>query len=73
MLSAGCGSMEQTCKPSFAQCYFCGGSNNSFKMISNEIDSIHGRTGYADLDTNARKKVNFMVEWFLYNCDINNM
>ncbi|KOM42193.1 hypothetical protein LR48_Vigan04g239100 [Vigna angularis] len=56
MLSSGCGSMEQTCKPSFAQCYFCGGSTNSFKIISNETDSIHGRTGYSDVHLNARKK-----------------
>ncbi|TKY74942.1 CSC protein RXW8 [Spatholobus suberectus] len=48
--------LEQTCKPSFMQCYFCGGSANSFKIISNEIDSIHGRTGYSDLHINARKK-----------------
>jgi len=61
MLSSGCGSMEQTCKPGFTQCYFCGGSTNSFKIISNETDSIHGRTSYSDVHLNARKKVNFLA------------
>jgi len=61
MLSGSCGSMELPCKPSFTQCYFCGGSTNSFKIISNDIDSMHGRTSYTDLHTNARKKVNFLV------------
>ncbi|KAG4391970.1 hypothetical protein GLYMA_04G048800v4 [Glycine max] len=56
MLSGSCGSMELPCKPSFTQCYFCGGSTNSFKIISNDIDSMHGRTSYTDLHTNARKK-----------------
>lgn len=56
MLSSGCGSVQPTCKPSFSQCYFCGGSTNSFKIISNDIDSMHGRSGYSDLHINARKK-----------------
>ncbi|WVZ21511.1 hypothetical protein V8G54_008833, partial [Vigna mungo] len=78
MLSSGCGSMEQTCKPSFAQCYFCGGSTNSFKIISNETDSIHGRTGYSDVHLNARKKAsqehlsnsNLMNKYKLFLVDV---
>jgi len=62
MLNASCSdSMEQLCKPSFIQCYFCGGPTNSLKIISNDIDSMHERTCYIDLHTNARKKVNFLV------------
>ncbi|XP_057431039.1 CSC1-like protein RXW8 isoform X2 [Lotus japonicus] len=49
------GSLEQTCKPSLAQCYFCGGTTN-FKLISQDIDSIHARTGYTDIHIDARKK-----------------
>ncbi|XP_061344429.1 CSC1-like protein RXW8 [Gastrolobium bilobum] len=55
MLSRNC-SREPSCKPSFTQCYFCGGSANSFKIISNEIDSIHGRASYKDMHLDARKK-----------------
>ncbi|KAF1865359.1 hypothetical protein Lal_00004733 [Lupinus albus] len=49
-------SLGKSCKPSFPQCCFCGGSTNSFKMISNEMDSMHGRTGYTDRHIDARKK-----------------
>ncbi|CAL0319067.1 unnamed protein product [Lupinus luteus] len=49
-------SMGKTCKPSFSQCCFCGGHTNSFKKISNEMDSIHGRTGYSDRHIDGRKK-----------------
>ncbi|XP_019458484.1 PREDICTED: CSC1-like protein RXW8 [Lupinus angustifolius] len=51
-------SLENTCKPSFTQCWCSGGTTNSFKMISNEIDidSEHGRTGYSDKHLDARKK-----------------
>ncbi|XP_027356465.1 CSC1-like protein RXW8 [Abrus precatorius] len=56
MVGVGCLSLGQTCSPNFTECYFCGGPANSFKMISNEIDSIHGRTAYSDLHSNSRKK-----------------
>lgn len=65
------GSLEQTCKPSFTQCCFCGGPRNSFKMISSEIDSIHGSTGYHDIHIDERKKVEFLARFDLCNYDIN--
>ncbi|KAF7830503.1 CSC1-like protein RXW8 isoform X1 [Senna tora] len=49
-------SFEQSCKPHLTHCFFCGGSTNSFKMISNEIGSMHGRTAYDDMNLDARKK-----------------
>ncbi|KAE9599966.1 hypothetical protein Lal_00046283 [Lupinus albus] len=51
-------SLENTCKPSFTQCWCSGGTTNSFKMISNEIgiDSVHGRMGYNDKHLDVRKK-----------------
>ncbi|XP_073224960.1 CSC1-like protein RXW8 [Cicer arietinum] len=52
-------SLEQTCKPSMVQCYFCGGTNN-FKIICNEIDSIHARSGYTDIHIDSRKKSAFV-------------
>ncbi|XP_028806974.1 CSC1-like protein RXW8 [Neltuma alba] len=48
-------SFDQSCKPHLTQC-FCGGPRNSFKMISNEISSIHGRTAYNDVNLDERKK-----------------
>ncbi|XP_054797246.1 CSC1-like protein RXW8 isoform X5 [Prosopis cineraria] len=48
-------SFDQRCKPHLPQC-FCGGPRNSFKMISNEIGSIHGRTAYDDVNIDERKK-----------------
>ncbi|KAI5443969.1 hypothetical protein KIW84_012556 [Lathyrus oleraceus] len=47
--------VEHSCKPSIVQCYFCGGTN-SFKIIANETDSIHSRTGLTDVHIVARKK-----------------
>ncbi|KAL5074627.1 hypothetical protein RYX36_013611 [Vicia faba] len=47
--------VEHSCKPSIVQCYFCGGTN-SFKIIANETDSIHSRTGLTDVHIIARKK-----------------
>lgn len=38
----------------------CGGTTN-FKIISNDIDSIHARTSYSDMHIDARKKVNFLA------------
>lgn len=52
--------VEHSCKPSIVQCYFCGGTN-SFKIIANEADSIHSRTGLTDVHIVARKKVNFLA------------
>lgn len=57
MLSGG---LEQTCKPSMVQCFFCGGTTN-FKIIANDIDSIHARTSYSDLHIVPRKKVTFLA------------
>ncbi|KAI5393412.1 CSC1-like protein RXW8 isoform X1 [Lathyrus oleraceus] len=47
-------SSDKSCKPSFVPCCCLGNSTDSFKMDSNEIGSIHGRTCYTDIDT--RKK-----------------
>ncbi|TKY57935.1 CSC protein RXW8 [Spatholobus suberectus] len=49
-------SLEKTCKPGFMQCCSSGAATNSFKKISNEMDSKHGRTGYTDMNLDTRKK-----------------
>ncbi|XP_061350469.1 CSC1-like protein RXW8 [Gastrolobium bilobum] len=49
-------SIEKGCKPCFMQCCCSGTPTNSFKMISDEIDSIHGRTGYTDMHLDTRDK-----------------
>ncbi|MCH82640.1 ERD (early-responsive to dehydration stress) family protein [Trifolium medium] len=46
-------SLEKSCKPRFVPCC-CLGSTDSFKLGSNEMGSIHGKTCYTDID--ARKK-----------------
>jgi hypothetical protein len=54
--------LEQSCKPSMMQCYFCGGTSN-FKIIANanEMDSIHSRTGLNDMHIISKKKVNILA------------
>jgi hypothetical protein len=42
------------------QCYFCGGTSN-FKIIANEMDSIHSRTGLSDMHIISKKKVNILA------------
>lgn len=50
-------SMERTCKPSFMQCCCSGAPTISFKKISTEMGSTHGRTCNTDLHLDTGKKV----------------
>ncbi|KAH1203939.1 CSC1-like protein RXW8 [Glycine max] len=49
-------SMERTCKPSFMQCCCSGAPTISFKKISTEMGSTHGRTCNTDLHLDTGKK-----------------
>ena len=55
-------SMERACKPSFAQICYCGTPTNSFKMISDEMDSVRGGTNYTDTHLDMKKKVIFLAD-----------
>ncbi|BAT82551.1 hypothetical protein VIGAN_03258400 [Vigna angularis var. angularis] len=48
-------SLEKTCKPSFRHCC-SGASTNSFKKISNEMDSVNGGTDNTDMNLETTKK-----------------
>ncbi|KAG4934278.1 hypothetical protein JHK87_048280 [Glycine soja] len=49
-------SMERTCKPSLMQCCCSGAPTISFKKISTEMGSTHGRTCNTDLHLDTGKK-----------------
>ncbi|RDX93142.1 CSC1-like protein RXW8, partial [Mucuna pruriens] len=49
-------SLEKTCKPVFTQCCYSGPPTTSFKKISNEMDSMNGRTSYSDMTLDTTKK-----------------
>lgn len=48
-------SLERTCKPGF-KCCCSGAPTVSFKKISNETDSMHGRTSSTDMHLDTRNK-----------------
>ncbi|KEH39976.1 putative calcium-dependent channel, 7TM region phosphate [Medicago truncatula] len=48
-------SSENSCKPGVVPCCCLGNSTDSFKMVSNEMGSIHERTCYTDIDTRKRE------------------
>ncbi|KAK0576270.1 hypothetical protein LWI29_014767 [Acer saccharum] len=43
-------------QPKLISCRLCCGAPNSFKMLSNEVDSVKGNTRYGDLDRDIREK-----------------
>ena len=54
-------SLEKTCKPSFTKCCCYGAPTFSFKKISTETGSTHGRTCNNDLHLDTGKKVIFLA------------
>ncbi|XP_021800028.1 CSC1-like protein RXW8 [Prunus avium] len=50
-------SVDQTRKPDLFQCGFCGGATDSFKILSNETESVRGKSSLIDDGVGGRKKV----------------
>ncbi|XP_034215301.1 CSC1-like protein RXW8 isoform X3 [Prunus dulcis] len=50
-------SVDQTRKPDLFQCGFCGGASDSFKILSNETESVRGKSSLIDNGVGGRKKV----------------
>lgn len=50
-------SVDQTRKPDLFQCGFCGGATDSFKILSNETESVRGKSSLIDDGVSGRKKV----------------
>ncbi|XP_008220418.1 PREDICTED: CSC1-like protein RXW8 [Prunus mume] len=50
-------SVDQTRKPDLFQCGFCGGATDSFKILSNEMESVRGKSSLIDDGVGGRKKV----------------
>ncbi|CAL8996165.1 unnamed protein product [Prunus brigantina] len=50
-------SVDQTRKPDLFQCGFCGGATDSFKILSNETESVRGKSSLIDNGVGGRKKV----------------
>lgn len=51
-------SLEQNCNPSLMQRGLCGAPTNSFKIASNEMDNVRGRSGgVGNMDLATIKKV----------------
>ncbi|KAG2390268.1 CSC1-like protein [Vigna angularis] len=60
-------SLEKTCKPSFRHCC-SGASTNSFKKISNEMDSVNGGTDNTDMNLETTKKFVIHVGPLIQEC-----